>query len=400
MKRGRQSQAGLTLVEMMVALVIGMVLSIAVMMVLSTFEGRRRTLGSTSDLDQSGALAMFQLDRWIRSAGTGLGQGSGFAYGCTLYAAKSGHQILPATGPLPAPFASVDPGSSGVFRLAPVLILPGQTTPNISGKASDVLVVMSAGNDASQVPSVLSAPPSADHLATANLTEFSPGDVLLVADHHKSPGGGPADCMIAQASASLTSTGTGTTLPLGGSGSTYDGERIGSAAITSLTDDPVAFDLGAPTASGTGQPPVFQLIGVGDNDTLYGYDLLQVSGDGAQAQAEGVFEMHAVYGIDSTGSADNKIDQWVGTGASSGYSVAALSDGSMAAMTRLKNIRAVRVALVLRTSLPEKGAVTPQALTMFPDLSGLAVTRTLTSAEQHFRYRVVETTIPIRNNGF
>jgi len=400
MKRSRPPQAGVTLVEMMVALLIGMVLSIAVMMVLSTFEGRRRTLVSTSDLEQSGALATFQLDRWIRSAGTGLGQGSGFAYGCTLHAAKSGHQILPATGSLPAPFAAVDPGSSGVFRLAPVLILPGQTTPAVSGQASDVLVVMSAGNDASQVPSMLSAPPSADHLATANLTEFSPGDLLLVADHHKSSSGGAADCMISQASAALTTTGTGTTLPLGGSGSSYHGESIGSMAITSLTDDPVAFDLGAPTASGTSQPPAFQLIGVGDNDTLYGYDLLQVSGDGVQAQAEGVFEMHAVYGIDSTGSADNKIDQWVGAGASSAYSVAALSDGSDAAMARLKNIRAVRVALILRTSLPERDAVTSNALTLFADLSGLAITRTLTPAEQHFRYRVVETTIPIRNNGF
>jgi len=136
MTRRRQSQAGVTLIEMMVALVISMVLSIAVMLVLSTFEGRRRTLGSTSDLDQTGALAMFQLDRWIRSAGSGLGQGSSFVYGCTLFAARSGHQILPATEPLPAPFATVDPGSSGVFRLAPVLILPGQTRPGVSGHAS------------------------------------------------------------------------------------------------------------------------------------------------------------------------------------------------------------------------------------------------------------------------
>jgi type IV pilus assembly protein PilW len=400
MKRARRSQAGVTLIEMMVALVVGMVLSIAVMMVLSTFEGRRRTVGSASDLDQTGALAMFQLDRWIRSAGTGMGQGSGFAYGCTLFAAKSGHQILPATDALPAPFASVNPGTSGVFRLAPVLILPGQTTPGVSGNPSDVLAVMATGNDASQVPSPLSAPPSADHLATSNLTEFSPSDLLLVADHHKSSSGGPANCMVTQASATLTTTGTGTTLPLGGSDSAYYGTSIGGAALTSLTDDPVAFDLGAPTPSGSGQAPSFQLIGVGDNNTLYGYDLLQVSGSGVQAQAEGVFEMHAIYGIDSTASSNNKIDQWVGTGAGSAYSVAALSDGSATAMTRLKNIRAVRVALILRTALPEKDVVTPSALTLFADLSGLTITRSLTSTEQHFRYRVVETTIPVRNNGF
>jgi len=399
MTRRRQSQAGVTLIEMMVALVISMVLSIAVMLVLSTFEGRRRTLGSTSDLDQTGALAMFQLDRWIRSAGSGLGQGSSFVYGCTLFAARSGHQILPATEPLPAPFATVDPGSSGVFRLAPVLILPGQTRPGVSGHASDVLVVMTTGNDASQVPSPLSVPPTADHLVTSNLTEFSPGDLLLIADHHQTAGGGPAACMVSQASGSLPTTGTGTTLPLGTDGTYYDAS-IGSTAITSLSDDPVVFDLGAPTPSGGGQPPSFQLIGVGDNNTLYGYDLLQVAGSGAQAQAEGVFEMHAVYGIDSTGSSDSRIDQWVGAGPTSAYSVAALSDGSAGAKALLKNIHAVRVALILRTALPEKDVVTPNPLTMFTDLSGLAITRALTTAEQHFRYRVVETTIPVRNNGF
>ena len=80
--------------------------------------------------------------------------------------------------------------------------------------------------------------------------------------------------------------------------------------------------------------------------------------------------------------------------------MAALSDGSAGAMTLLKNIRAVRVGLILRTSLPEKDAVTPGPLTMFTDLPGLAFTRTLTPSEQHFRYRVLETTVPVRNNSF
>jgi hypothetical protein len=30
----------------------------------------------------------------------------------------------------------------------------------------------------------------------------------------------------------------------------------------------------------------------------------------------------------------------------------------------------------------------------------VARTRTLSAAERHFRYRVVETTIPVRNNAF
>jgi type IV pilus assembly protein PilW len=400
MKALRQAQRGVTLIEMMVALVIGMVLSLAVMMVLSTFEGRKRTLGSTSDLDQTGALATFQLDRWIRSGGSGLGQGSSYAYGCKLFAAKGGRQIVPAADPLPSPFASVNPGQAGVFRLAPVLILPGQTTPNVSGKPSDVLVVMSAGNDASQSPSQLTAPPTATELKADNLTEFSPGDLLLLADHHKAATGGPADCIVSQVSPSFSTSGTGTTLPIGGSDSAYDGASISGSSIAGLTDDPVAFDLGSSTAASARQPPAFQLIGVGDNNTLYGYDLLQVTARAPQGQADGVFEMHAVYGIDSTGSANNKIDQWVGAGSTSTYSVAALSDGSAGAAKLLKNIRAIRVGLILRTSLPEKEAVAPAALTLFPDLPGLTLSRPLTPAERHFRYRVVEATVPVRNNSF
>ena len=400
MKQHRRSQAGFTLIEMMVSVVISLVMSIAVMLVLSTFEGRRRTLGSTSDLDQTGALATFQLDRWIRSAGSGLVQNNNTTYGCRVLASLSGTQILPASSSLPAPFGSVNPGTSGTFRLAPVIILPGQTTPNISGQASDVLVVMASGNDAAQVPSPLTASPAAGSLAVANITEFSPSDLVLIADKQPASGGGPKDCMVSQTATSLSTGGTGAAMALGGTGTTYYNATIASTALTSFTGDSYVYDLGASATGGSGQPASFQVIGVGDNNTLYSYDLLKIAGSTPQAQSDGVFEMHAIYGVDSTGAANNKIDQWVGADSSSAYSVSALSAGTATATGLLKNIRAVRVGLILRTPLPEKAAVTTNPLTMFADQSALKVTRTLSAAEQHYRYRVVETTIPVRNNNF
>jgi len=400
---GRYRQAGVTLIEMMIAVLISLVLSIAVMMVMSTFEGRRRTLGSTSDMDQTSALAMFQLDRWIRSAGSGLVQGNSYTYGCKILATLSSTQILPATSALPAPFASVNPGTSGVFRVAPVMILPGQTTPGISGQASDVLVVMSTGNDASQVPAPVGGPPTASSIPVSNITEFSPRDLLLLTDQQSATGGGPKDCMVSQAASTLSTGGTGTALPLGGTGTTYYASTINSVAITAFTDQTTVSDLGGAVIGGTSQPPSFQVIGVGDNNTLYSYDLLQIAGTTAQPQAEGVFEMHALYGINSTGSSNNKVDSWVDASSTSAYSVSALSDGSATARGLLKRIRAVRVALIMRTSLPEKDVVKASTtLTMFSDLSsyGVNLTRTLSTAEQHYRYRVVESTIPVRNNNF
>jgi type IV pilus assembly protein PilW len=398
---GRYRQAGVTLIEMMIAVLISLVLSIAVMMVMSTFEGRRRTLGSTSDMDQTSALAMFQLDRWIRSAGSGLVQGNSYTYGCKILAAVSSTQILPATSALPAPFASVNPGTSGVFRVAPVMILPGQTTPGVSGQASDVLVLMSAGNDASQVPAPVGGPPTASSIPVSNITEFSPSDLLLLADQQSAAGGGLKDCMVSQAASTLSTGGTGTALPLGGTGTTYYASTINSVAITAFTDQTTVSDLGGAVIGGTSQPPSFQVLGVGDNNTLYSYDLLKIAGTTVQPQAEGVFEMHAIYGVTSTSS--NVIDNWVDAGTTSAYSVSALSDGSATARGLLKRIRAVRVALIMRTSLPEKDVVKASTtLTMFSDLSsfGVNLTRTLSTAEQHYRYRVVESTIPVRNNNF
>jgi len=381
---------GMTLIELMVALVIAMILSLAVFGIMATFEGRRRTLGSGADLDQTGNVAMFEIDRWVRSAGTGYSRSYLYSYGCALYAAKSGSQVLPVASSLPAPFASVDPGSSGVFRLAPVLILPGQTTPGASGQASDVLVLMSGAAGNGEVATLFSAAAAAAQLNLANSVPFSASDLVLLADQSPGSSGGIAPCMVTQA-ASTISGGANSALALGG---TWYAAAVGTQSVSGYPDSAVAINLGSASDSRT---PSFQLIGVGDNNTLYSYDLLQVSATPLQARAQGVFELHALYGIDTSG--DGKIDSWVKADSGS-YTVAALSAGTTTAAKLLQTIKAVRVGLILRTSLPERDAVnTATTLTLFSDLgSSLSVTRALSSDEQHYRYRTVEATIPVRNN--
>jgi len=411
----RLSQAGLTLIEMMVAFLISMILSVAVMKVMSSSEGTRRTLSSSSDLDTAGNVAMFQLDRWIRSAGSGLVQGNSYTYGCRVFAAQNSTQLLPVTSltPLPAPFANTfeNSGAKSDYRLAPVIIVSGNgsTTPSVSGNASDVLVLMATGNQDSQVPSLLTAPPAANALPLANVTEFQPGDLLLIADQQ--PGAtGPQDCMVSQADPSTVTNGLATSLTLSGP---YYAASIGTRSIANFTFASVAIDLGGATtatAAGANAPPSFQLVGVGDNNTLYSYDLLGVNSPALQAQADGVFEMHALYGIDSTGNGNNKIDQWVTAAPGSAYSADNLTAGTPAAAQLLKNIRAVHVALIMRTSLPERpqtstGAPnqtgTSSQLMYFTDVPGIAPQpRTMSTLEQTYRYRVIETTIPVRNNQY
>jgi type IV pilus assembly protein PilW len=406
----RRRARGLTLVEMMVALAIGMVMSVAVLAVMGTFEMQRRRLQSGADLDQTGNIAMFQLDRWVRSAGSGLAQGvadgstgrpkgMSYVYGCELFAAKGGQQLLPMASPMPAPFAAVTPGgtgSTGVFRLAPVVILPGQTVPGASGSKSDVLVLMSSGSTGAQVPASLGAAATASTLPVSAAVAVAAGDLLLVADSQPSSSGGQSPCMVSQVDASFAGAGTTTPvppLPLGGA---WYAATVQGRSLTDYSSTGTAFDLGNPQAR---SGPSFQVVGVGDDDTLYSYDLLGVSSSALQARADGVFELHALYGVDTDG--DGKLDAWVSP-AGGNYAPEVLLDGSANAAALLKSIKAVRIGLILRTSSPERDPVDAAGtLTLFADLGpALAYTRTLKSAEQHYRYRTIEATVPLRNNAF
>jgi type IV pilus assembly protein PilW len=69
--------------------------------------------------------------------------------------------------------------------------------------------------------------------------------------------------------------------------------------------------------------------------------------------------------------------------------------------TSIQSIRAVRIAVVLRSSVEEKQTtpqVSPASLVLFPDLPVAdQVTINLTTAQRNFRYRIVETIVPIMN---
>ncbi len=419
----RLRQSGVTIIEMLIAMLIGSMLVIAVMLVLGGMangtnvrpgaEGSRRSLGSMADLDQSASIAMFQVDKWTRSAGTGLGQTVkspntySYAYGCKLFAAKSGTQLLPA-GTLPAPFASIVPSATaGEFRLLPALIIPGGTTPNmtsaVSNHTSDVLVLMSSGNGYGEVPLLFTSTATSSALTVPNTTAFSGTNVsnlALISDSQPATSTTVANCMVTQVNLGTANTGAGTSIPLGGSWATATiGSGLVSQAVASYSSSATVLDLGDPSSTST-QPPSFQVIGVGDNDTLYAYDLLNIRSPQLQAKGQNVFELHALYGVDTTG--DGVVDSWVSAGSGS-YTVASLTSGTIAASSVIKSIKAVRIGLILRTDLPEASAVTTSnTLTLFSDLaaSSLSYTRTLSGSELNYRYRTVEATIPIRNNSF
>ncbi|PAS97754.1 MAG: hypothetical protein CGU28_03810 [Candidatus Dactylopiibacterium carminicum] len=362
----------------MVSLVIASLLTIAV----ASYEGHKRTTTSVNDLNQSGNYAAWVLDNLLRSAGSGFAQTAEFAFGCQLLVAKGGETILPRAAALPAPFAGLDT----TFRLAPVLIVQDGSTPTDSGSGSDLLLVMSGAAGKAEAPAYLSDYPDSASLPLKNTRAFAASDVLLLVDQ-ETGSSGTVPCMLTQVSSSFAESGA-SILPLAGS---YHQASIAAQSLAAYTEQTVALNLGNP---GKGNPPGFAVLGVGDNSTLYTYDLLQTSSAPRQAIASGVFELHALYGLDTDD--DGKIDSW--RRPEGDYAYAALTAGTSAAASVITRIKAVRVGLILRTDLKEKETVSPDSLTLFSDLgSDLAYSPSLGTDNTRYRYRVQEFTVPLRN---
>lgn len=65
-------QTGLSLVEIMVGLVIGLLATLVIMQVFSTFEGQKRTTTGNADAQTNGGLAIYSIQREVQMAGFGL----------------------------------------------------------------------------------------------------------------------------------------------------------------------------------------------------------------------------------------------------------------------------------------------------------------------------------------
>jgi len=381
-------QRGLTLIELLVAMTIGLVVTLAVTSIVTVGEAHKRTTTSNNDMGQSGAFAAYSLDRTLRSAGSGFAQAWNLGvFGCKLGASRvisgAATTILPRTAAFPAPFAGFLGSAFGDLRMAPLLIGKSQ-----SASGSDVLMVMSGNAAAGDVPRRVLSPGgvlAASSLRVDNTVGLKNGDLGLLSQE------GATDCVIEQVNvtdATAFAASGNEELPLG---STYYAATTG---YTAMRASGTAYY--SPLGNVAANNVQLQLIGVGDNRTLFSYDLLRSADPGTdaaamQALADGVAGLHALYGVDTDNN--GTADTWVDPGAT-GYTIATL----MATPATTRKILAVRVALVMRSSEYSKDLVSPTTLTLFGNLAtALQRTVTLSTDDQHYRYRVVDTTIPLRN---
>jgi type IV pilus assembly protein PilW len=373
--RPARLHAGFTLVELLVAVAISLVLTLAITLMLVRYEGTRRTLTSNNDSSIGGAYVAYLLDRSVRSAGSGFTQSWRDSFGCQLLVARSGSTKLPRSAAFPAPFATVPQ----TVRLAPVVVHAGAGTGG-----SDVLAVQTGSSGLGESAlRVLTASATASGLRVPTTVGMRGGDLALVFQ-------GNTECLMQEVSSGFAGGAT-QQVTFGG---TYATAQQGTTRLQDMGATTPAFVV--PIGNTTGNLPQFQLIGIGANSTLVTHDMLQLDGtDSVTALADGVDDLRVLYGVDTND--DGRIDSWQSP-ASSPWDAASLLNGSATARTNLSRIIAVRIGFLVRNSSPERTAVSPSKLTLFADLgSTLQVSRTLTSAEQLLRWRTVELTVPLRN---
>lgn len=372
----RPGSAGVSVMELLVAMAVGLVVVLAVSSVLLRSEGRNRGSMAVNDINQAGAYGAYLLDQAVRSAGSGFANRWTEVYGCRLNATRGGTAWLPSAVAWPEPFA----GFTQSPRMAPVLIGKGQ-----SKAGSDVIMVMNGGAGFGEAPlEVLALGPP---LGVRNTLGLDTHQLLLLAD-------GQNDCLLLQ-----TGTPASDTLPLTGTGRfhTTSGTHRSLGDFAPPSTSTVAVNLGNVGASGSvpRSPPQWVLLGVGDNRTLFALDLLGIERDTAQPILEGVVEMRALYGVDTDGN--GVLDGWRDPGTAP-FNTASLLAGTPTAQTNLNAVIALRVGLVLRSAQAEREVVAPESIVLFADLdASLQQTRTLSTADKNYRHRSVEITIPLRN---
>ncbi len=378
-KLHRVRPLGFSLIELMVALVIGLVLTLAISNMVSRQEGVRRGLTSSSDITGNTAFAAYSLDRELRSAGSGFSQSVATNYGCILRASRDSAQILPALAALPGAFASVPQ----TYRLAPVVVYAGA-----GAGGSDVIAVASGASALSE--SALPVSPkstAAGLLLVPNTAGVRAGDLAIVAE-------ASLDCMLQQVSAGFTG-GASQSLTFGGQ---YAANVINGRSLTSFSRSGNAYVSVLGNVSGN--QPRLLLFGIGANDTLFSYDLLKLDGrDAPIPVTDGVVDMRVLYGVDMVRTTTpRQVTQWVAPSGDRWGAAALVNAGNSAAQADLSHVIALRVGLILRGNQLEKNAVTPEKLQLFESLGAdLTQTYTVPADNRRMRYRTVEFVVPLRN---
>lgn len=339
---------GLSLVDLMVGLGIGMVATLVILNVVVMFDARRRATTGSSDAQVNAVFAASMLSRELRTAGHGLGPPSGL--GCSVHRAAAGTTVA-------------------TFLLAPVVIVNG------SDGAPDTLEVLAAGEQALPPARLISPYTMGGAALTLDSTLGVAPDTQLLLQSAGSP-----DCALLS---------------------------VAAVTIGAYTVQPKAASGILPgTVFGTGSPVVnvgtlaYRRYSVDANQRLQS-ETFDAASDSwiASTLAEGVVNLQLQYGFDArAGSqASPQVTRWSDTMFDADGNGAAGNAGDWQRML------AVRMAVVTRSAQRKDDTCDAQAPSWIAGNANTGELDATTIKVDHlddwrcWRYRVLQTEVVLRN---
>jgi type IV pilus assembly protein PilW len=354
-KNKATKQLGFTLIEVMIGLVIGLIAALVITQVFSTFEGKKRTTTGVADAQTNGSIALFNIQRAVQSAGYGLPILDGDP---TAVPPKNNSALLCAG------LVKVDGDNSGATP--DVDIFPINITTNAQG--SDVITVGYGTSEFGGLTTTLNAVNNTNLTVGSNIS-CDPGSIVLYVDG--------TTCNVARL------------------------QKTGNLQVDTQTlrNNPTQLVLtqNAPAGFVSNSTAKLSCIGEFYEQIIFGVnnknELTRSDRNGEVPIIADVVNVQAQYGI--TGALNsNIVTSWV----------------DAVTVANRNQVRAIRIAVVARSGKRENKVVSqpcssltaanPTGLCSWEGTVSQAPIINLAAANpdwDHYRYRVYETIIPIRN---
>ena len=367
----RKQQAGLSLIELMVGLVIGILAMLVILQMYQVFEGQKRTTTTGGDAQANGLFAMTILERDVKMAGYGLSTAASLA--CANY------------------FTYIDIGAPGGGTAVPGFSTAAISITDGGASSSDSITLRSSTTNLGGAPGSLrgTKPQTSAEFDVTTVLGLSVDDLVLIVQ------GG--NCMLVQLTTIQNVALKVQHNPSGGGGPA-------SPSNPRYNPPGNCFQSGNFCSSWPAFTTGALLLNIGQLETrTYSIDaasslVLIENGNAAApiAIATEIVFMKAQYGVSAAAPGSQTIIQWVDAANDTVTGV------NWAAPTAadIRRIKAVRIAVVARSTQQENTVVTTQSPLVLwpPDTMTLGKTMPFTTAlQQQFRYKVYQTIIPLRN---
>jgi type IV pilus assembly protein PilW len=321
--------------------VIGLLATLVIMQVFTVFEGQKRTTTGSADAQTNGSIALHTIGHELQMAG---------------------YSLLPVTDS-PLECTAMNFGATGITDISPVTITDG----GAAAGASDSITVRYGDSASGGVPAQITGVglAGANDVTLDNNLGCQVGDITLITNGNS--------CSLSSATAL-----TGTTI-------------VTLADITGAIVNVNFSCLGAWTVALFRVNPNYDPTDPANSQAF-------LERNGAPSVAD-IVNVQAQYGI-SANAGSNLITQWVD--ASGGWAAPSVADRN--------RIKAIHIAVVARNGLLEKDIVTTACTTAKGTVNNGPCAWDDTSVDaapeidlsndpdwQHYRYRVFETIIPLRN---